>query len=110
MLDLLKAESPPLDWTHYCLMSVTDQELWKKKGDDSNNAVLLLMNSKNDAVKKNLRLLYSQGNKKAYPETVKAIARYLLTQYNNKVWNNPRDKRVVETQRRVMILTRPCFF
>ena len=56
MLELLKAETPPLDWTHYCVMSVADQELWEKKGDDSVKAMLLLMYSKNDAAKKDLRL------------------------------------------------------
>ena len=69
ILELLKAETSPLDWTHYCVMSVTDKELWEKKGYASNKAMLLLMNSKNDAAKKDLRLSYSQGNKKAYPET-----------------------------------------
>ena len=51
------------------------------------------MNSKNDASKKDLRLSYLQGNKTAYLVTAKSIARYLLTQYNNKVPNNPRNKR-----------------
>ena len=51
------------------------------------------MNSKNDAAKKDLRLLYSQGNTIAYPVTDKSMARYLSTQYNNKVPNNSRDKR-----------------
>ena len=51
-----------------------------------------LMNSKNDTAKKDLRLLYSHGNKTAYPVTAEAMARYLSTQYNNKVPNNPRNK------------------
>ena len=51
------------------------------------------MNSKNDAAKKDLRLLYSQGNKITYPVTAEAMARYLSTQYNNKIPNNPRGKR-----------------
>ena len=51
------------------------------------------MNSKNDAAKKDLYLLYSQGNKTAYLVTAKSMARYLLTQYINKIPNNPRDKR-----------------
>ena len=93
MLELLKAEATPLDWDDYCKMDVDDQEGWKKKGDDSVKAMLLLMNSKNDAARKHLRLLYSQGNKKAYPETVKLMTRYLSTQYNNKSTNNPRDKK-----------------
>ena len=37
--------------------------------------------------------MYSQGNKTAYPVTAESMARYLLTQYNNKVPNNPRNKR-----------------
>ena len=55
--------------------------------------MLLLMNSKNDAAKKDLHLLHLQGNKKAYPATAKAMATYLSTQYNNKVLNNPRNKK-----------------
>ena len=55
--------------------------------------MLLLMNSKNDATKKDLRLSYSQGNKKAYPETAESMARYLSIQYNNKVPNNQRKKK-----------------
>ena len=51
------------------------------------------MNSKNDAAKKDLRLLYSQGNKTASPVTAESMARYLSIQYNNKIPNNPRDKR-----------------
>ena len=93
MLELLAAEATPLDWDNYCHISIVDQELWEKKGDDSVKAMLLLMNSKNDAAKKDLRLSYSQGNKKAYPETVESMARYLSTQYNNKSTNNPRDKK-----------------
>ena len=51
------------------------------------------MNSKNDNAKKDLRLLYSQGNKSASLVTAEAMGRYMLTQYNNKIPNNPRDKR-----------------
>ena len=63
MLELLKAEAPPLDWDDYCVMATVDQELWEAKGDASTKAMLLLMNSKNDAAKKDLHLSYSQGNK-----------------------------------------------
>ena len=79
MLEFLKAETVPLDWADYCVMTVADQEIWEAKGDASTKAMLFLMNSKNYAAKKDLRLLYSQGNKKTYPETVKAMARYLST-------------------------------
>ena len=64
MLELLKAETPPRDWTYYCWLTVAAKVVWEKKGDDSIKAILLLMNSKNDAAKKDLRLSYSQGNKK----------------------------------------------
>ena len=93
MLELFAAEVPALDWATYCAMDVVDQETWEAKGDASTKAMLLSMNSKNDAAKKDLRLAYSQGNKSAYPVTAKAMARYLSTQYNNKVPNNQRDKR-----------------
>ena len=93
MMELLGAEAIPLTWANYCGMPAPEQLSWEEKGDASTKAMLLLMNSKNDAAKKDLRLSYSQGNKKAYPETVKAMARYLSTQYNNKVPNNPRDKK-----------------
>ena len=93
MLELLKAEAPLLNWDDYCTMDVADQETWEAKGDASTKAMLLLMNSKNDAAKTDLRLLYSQGNKTAYPVTARSMAKYLSTQYNNKVPNNPRDKR-----------------
>ena len=79
MLELLFAEVPALDWDDYCAMDVPDQETWEAKGDASTKAILLLMNSKNDAARKDLRLLYSQGNKTAYLVIAKAIGRYLST-------------------------------
>ena len=55
--------------------------------------MLLLMNSKNDNAKKDLHFLYSQGHKSAYPVSAEAMARYLSTQYTNKISNNSRNKR-----------------
>ena len=78
-LELLAVEVPPLDWAAYCVMDVAVQETWEVKGDASTKAMLLLMNSKNDNVKKDLRLLYSQGIKSAYLVTAEAMARYLST-------------------------------
>ena len=46
--------------------------------------MLLLLNSKNDNIKNDHCLVYSQGNKLAYPLTAKAMARYTLTQYPNR--------------------------
>ena len=48
------------------------------------------MNSKNETAKKDLRLAYSQGNYTAYPPDIKAVARYLSTQYPN---NKPANQR-----------------
>ena len=79
MLELLAAEVPALDWVAYYGMTVANQEIWEAKGDASTKAMLLLMNPKNDAAKKDLRLLYSQGNITAYPVTAKLMASYLST-------------------------------
>ena len=48
------------------------------------------MNSKNKTAKKDLCLAYSQGNNIAYPLNIKAMARYLATQYSN---NKPANQR-----------------
>ena len=50
------------------------------------------MNPKNNNVKKNLRLAYSQGNKAAYPLNLESMARYLSSMYSIKSANNPSDK------------------
>ena len=42
-----------------------------------------VMNSKNETVKKDLHLAYSQGNHTAYPPNIEAAAQYLSTQYPN---------------------------
>ena len=88
-MELLKAEVPVLDWAPYCAMDVADQETWEERGDASTKAMLLLINSKNDNTKKDLCLLYSQGNKSAYSVTAEAMARHLSTQYTNKIFDNP---------------------
>ena len=51
ILELLTAEGPALNWVSYCAMTVANQEIWEAKGDASTKAMLLLMNSKNDAAK-----------------------------------------------------------
>ena len=50
-----------------------------------------VMNSMNKHAKKDLRLAYSQGNMTAYPPNIKAIARYLSTQYSNNNLFNQRN-------------------
>ena len=55
-----------------------------KEGNALTKSMLFLMISKNDNAKKDLYLVYLQGNKTAYPLSVKAMARYMPTQYLNK--------------------------
>ena len=51
------------------------------------------MNSKNEIVKKDLCLAYSQGNYPAYLIDIKAAAWYLSTQYpSNKLGNQRKNK------------------
>ena len=52
--------------------------------------MLFLMNLKNKTAKKDLHLEYSQANNTAYPTNIKAMARYLSTQYPN---NKPANQR-----------------
>ena len=85
-MELLDAETPAKTWSDYCAMPVADQLSWEEKGDASTKAMLLLLNSKNNSTKKDLRLLYSQGNKLAYPVTAELMTRYLSTQYNTKTF------------------------
>ena len=66
MMELRKAERPALDWVAYCAIPITYQIIWDQKGDAVTTAILLLLNFKNNNAKKDLRLVYSQGNKSAY--------------------------------------------
>ena len=64
--------------------------------------MFLLLKSKNNSAKKNLYLLYSKGNKSAYPTTAKVMARYLSTHYHNKTICHQCDKMGIRTERREM--------
>ena len=90
---LLKAETSPQGLGDYCTMNVVDRLVWEEKADALNKAMFLLMNSKNDNAKKNLRLAYSQGNKLAYPLNVESTARYVSLMYNIKSANNACNKK-----------------
>ena len=84
MMKLLGAAGPAIDWTGYCQLPPDEQLTWKEKDDDLNKVILFLMNSKNNNDKKNLCLVYSQGNMTAHPLTIESMVRYLSTQYPNK--------------------------
>ena len=62
---LLQAETPARDWDYYCGLGAPAQLAWEEKADALKKAMLLLLNSKNNNAKKDRRLAYSQGNKKA---------------------------------------------
>ena len=93
MMELLKAEKPALDWAAYYTMDIADQAMWEERDDASTKAILLLLNSKNNNTKKDLRPSYSQGNKSAYLITAKAMAKYLSTQYPNKTIDRQHNKK-----------------
>ena len=84
MTKLLKAEPTTLTWANYYAMSAADQAMWEERGDTSTEAMLLLLNSKNNNTKKDLHRSCSQENKSAYLPIAKVMTRYLLTQYPNK--------------------------
>ena len=57
--ELLKVETPQLDWDAYCALGAPVRLVWEEKAEALNKAMLLLLNLKNDNAKKNLRLAYS---------------------------------------------------
>ena len=94
MMTLLTAVAPPLDLAAYCALTPDEQVVWEERGDELNKSMCYLMNLKNKHAKKDLRLAYSQGNMTAYPPDIKAMARYLSTQYlNNKPANQYNGKK-----------------
>ena len=84
MMKILGRKRPARDWTRYCLLTPTQQLVWEERGDDLTKSMLFLLNSKNNNTKKDARLAYSQENKKAYPLSIEAMARYMSTRYPSK--------------------------
>ena len=81
-------------------MLTPDKQLgWEERGDKLNKSMLYLMNSKNDHIKKDLRLAYSQENMMAYPPNIKRMANYLSTQYPNNKTVNQRDGKKEDTNK-----------
>ena len=66
------------------MLPSTQPLILKERGNDLTKSMLFLMNLKNNNAKKDLHLAYSQGNKTAYPLSIKAMARYISTQYPSK--------------------------
>ena len=49
-------------WDDYCRLTAAARLVWEEKAEALNKAMLLLLHSKNNNAKKDLRLAYSQGN------------------------------------------------
>ena len=50
--ELLKTESPPLDWGAYCALGAPKRLVWEDKAEVLNKAMLLLLNLKNNNAKR----------------------------------------------------------
>ena len=48
--------------------------MWETRADALNQAMIYIMNSKNEIAKKDLRLTYFQGNHTTYPNDIEAAA------------------------------------
>lgn len=59
--------------------------------DELSKAILLLVNFKNQAAKKHLNLVSTQGNQPAYSESCEQMVEILLSQYAIKKNNNPNN-------------------
>ena len=80
---LSSAEPDALDWDGYCALPAETRLVWETRANALNQAMIFIMNSKNEITKKDLRLAYSQGNHTAYPTNIELAARYLATRYSN---------------------------
>ena len=93
LMHLLSNTETLLDWDAYCALPAEGRLAWELRANALNQSVIYLMNSKNEIAKKDLRLVYSQGNYTVYPTDIEAAARYLPTQYpNNKLGKQPKNK------------------
>ena len=101
LTELLTNSQPAYAWAAYCALTAGQQLVWELRANALNQAMLFLMNLKNKTAKKDLCLAYSQGNSTTYPTDIKAMSRYLSTQYpNNKPANQHGGEK--EIKRRVM--------
>lgn len=77
----VNSEPNPLTINDYFMMDEADKEMWEKKGNLLNETLIFLSNSKNNTMKKDLRLVYLHGNKSCYPYDPEAMARLYHSQY-----------------------------
>ena len=91
---LLSKAKPALDWDGYCALPAMRRFEWERRANALNQALIYIMNSKNEITKKALRLAYFQGSYTVYPADIKAAAWYLSRQYpNNKPGNQQKTNR-----------------
>ena len=77
MMELLGVAVLPIDWAGYYQLTLAKQLIWGERGGDLNKTMLSLMNLKNNNTKKDVCLVYSQGNMTVHPPTIEVVARYL---------------------------------
>ena len=93
LMHLLGNAEPALDWDGHCALPADDWLDWERRADALTQGMIYIINSKNEIVKKDLRLAYSQGNHTAYPTDIELVAQYVITQYSNiKSGNQQRNK------------------
>ena len=90
---LLAKELVRLDQNLYCNLTATrtQQLVWNDKKEHLSKAIILLVNSQNEAAKKDLGLAYALGNQTVYPKRYGENSRFLLSQYTTKKNNNPNN-------------------
>ena len=64
-------------------MDDTSKTAWETKGDKLNLAMLFLCGSKNDDMKKDLRVSFAQGHNTCYPTNIEEMARMYDVEYKN---------------------------
>ena len=85
---LSNTEPNALDWDGYCALPAEGRLVWETRANALNQAMIYIMNSKNEIARKDLRLAYYQGYRTTYPTNIESLAWYLATQYpNNKPGN-----------------------
>ena len=100
---LLKAQTTPQTFDDWRLMNDVDRAKWEKKGDALNQAMLVLMNSKNESAKTTLSTMHSTlETGTCYPLDPERMTRLLTSKFamknppsysqNNNNNNNNRTK------------------
>ena len=71
----------PLTLEHYFKMPAEEKAFWENKGNKLNMSMLILLNSKNEPMKHELSIAYSQGSTDCYPLDHDGMTHLAATQY-----------------------------